>query len=340
MPRLLVLLLAVSAAATAQPQLHRLTVSSDIESDQVPQFQVTEAPADLVLKIAASVSGGEVEGISISMSADDHFGGHSRLVVPTITTPEATVRYPLPRFLETGTYRLNVAVVGTDGLSRRWTPDELAEAGLPYQFEVIVVGDLEAPAVTSIEIPPIEDAAQPRGVARFTFRDRSGVLAYRVVVAAPSGRRYVLADHQSNVGVGPTHTFTVPFDLFTGPQLDGPAEEGYWSIAEVHTTDSNGFSQILTGRDLFNLEVQNRFAVGDVPPEVAAGPGCGAPNPVALGATVRVPASADVYDVRGRRVARAAEDGALSTDGLSRGIYLTRSATPGEPPCRFTVIGR
>ncbi len=211
---------------------------------------------------------------------------------------------------------------------------------MPNRFEVVVTGDSEAPTVVNVVIAPIEDPAQPRGLAHFTFRDPSGVLAYRVVVAAPSGRRHVLADYQSNVGVGPAHTFSVPFDLFTGPLLDGPAEQGYWTIVDVRTTDSNGVTQVVTGRDLSNLGVQSRFAVGDVPPDVAQGPGCGDPNPVVLGATVRVPASADVYDVRGRRVARAAPDGSLATDGLSRGVYLARSEEPDAPPCRFTVVGR
>lgn len=340
MIRFLLVVLALSASATAQPQLHQLSLSTNSDAVAVPQFDLTGAPAYLVLTVAASVGGGEVGSISITMAARDHFGGVSRLYVPTILASAATVRYPLPRFLETGTYLLNVAVVDTDGYWRRWTSDELAAAGLPDRFEVVAVGDGDPPIVTGVEIAPIADPAQPQGVARFTFRDPSGVLAYRVVIVAPSGRRHVLTEDQSNVGVGPEHTIEVPFDLSSGPQLDGPAEQGYWTIAEIHLTDSQGTSQTVTARDLSNLEIQSRFAVGDVPPDVALGPGCGAPNPVVAGETMRLPASVNVYDVRGRRVAQVGQDGTLSTEGLSQGIYLARSVSVFLEPCPFTVVSR
>ena len=334
----LLALLAVSAAVSAQPSLDRLTVASDPETSAIPRFELTRGSQDLVLTVAASADDARVSGISITMAALDHFGGVARLEVPPVASAEAVIRYPLPRFLETGTYRLNVAVVDDQGYSRRWTADELVAEGLPDRFEVRVVGDLEAPSVASIDVLPIVDPARPQGTVRLTLNDPSGILAYRVVTVSPSGRRRVLAEAQSSVGVGPSHTFTASFDLSTGARLDGPAEQGWWSIAEVHTTDSNGTSQVLSGRDLVNLELQSRFAVGDAPPDPEPGPACGAPNPVASGAAVRLPASADVYDARGRRVARTAPDGTLATDGLGRGVYLTRPATPGERPCRFTVI--
>ena len=267
----------------------------------------------------------------------DHFGGTARLTVPTIRSAQATVRFPLPRFLQTGVYKLNVAILDTQGRSRRWTSDELVADGLPSQFEVRVTNDVAAPTVSRLQIAPVADLTRPQGAVRLTVFDESGVIAYRVVAASPTGRRVVLADYQSSVGDGPGHTFEAAFDLSNGLRDGVPVEQGLWTITEVQVTDSNGRSQTLTGRDLFNLEITSRFAVGDVEPEEEPGPACGAPNPVAVGATVRVPALADVYDLRGRRVARSGADGSLSTDGMARGVYLTRSATVDAPPCRFTV---
>lgn len=337
MLRTTALVLLTAAAASAQPSLDAFTVTRGVLTDDAPVFDLTGGPDVLRLSVNASSPQAEVRSISVSMTVFDHFGGTAQRTVPVITGPSGTVDYPLPRFLETGVYRLNVAVQDASGQSRRWTTDELAAAGLPGQFEVQVTGDLDAPVVAAVEVDPVADPASPRGTARFTINDPSGVLAYRVVARSPSGVRRVLGERQSSVGVGPGHTFQTSFDLSDGSRA--PVEQGRWSIAEIRTVDSNGTSQTLTARDLVNLGLQSSFAVGEVPPEQAAGPACGAPNPVAAGGVVRLPASAEVYDVRGRRVARTDDQGGLPTEGLSAGLYLVR-AGEGVPPCRFTVRPR
>ena len=338
MCRAAALALLTAAAAVAQPSLDSFSVSSERVESRALVFDLTDGPGVLRLSASASSAQAKVEGISVSMTVLDHFGGTAHRAVPTIAGGSGTVDYVLPRFLETGTYRLNVAVRDAAGQTQRWTPDELAAAGLPSQFTVRVADDLSGPIVVAVAVDPVADPAAPRGTARFTFNDPSGILAYRVIVRSPSGTRRVLAEHRSSVGVGPGHTFQTAFDLSGG--TGAPVEEGRWTIAEVRTVDSNGTAQTLTTRDLVNLGLQASVAVGDVPPDATGGPACGVPNPVPAGVTVRLPATADVYDVRGRRVARTSPEGALPTAGLGAGVYLVRSGVEGEPACRFTVRPR
>ena len=336
----LALVLLVASAATAQPVLHTFSISDGTVEGPGLVFDLADGTADLLFTVAARSPQADVSSISISMGTQPSFTDNVLLTAPPLAGAAGTVRVTLPRFLAVGTYRLNVAVLDSDGHSRRWTADELAAEGLPHQFEVRVTGDPDGPLVSNVQIAPLPDPSRPQGEAQFTFQDRSGITAYRVIVVSPSGRRHVLADYRSGIGVGPSHTFAVPFDLSTGPTRSGPAEAGRWSIAEIRATDSNGTSQVLTGRDLFNLNIQSTFAVGDVPPDEVAGPGCGSPNPVPQGGTLRLPARTAVHDARGRRVGRSAEDGAFRTEGLSAGVYIARSPVPDIPTCRFTVVAR
>ena len=338
MLRTAALVLLAAATAAAQPSLEGFSVTKARVDAGPPVFDLTGGPDVLRLSVSATSEQGPVENVTVSMTALDHFGGTVQRAVPPIAGGSGTVDYVLPRFLETGVYRLNVAVRDAAGQTQRWTADELAAAGLPNQFTVRVTGDLNGPILADVDVDPVADPADPRGTARFTFNDPSGVLGYRVVVRSPSGARHVLAEARSSVGVGPGHTFQVSFDLSDG--AGAPVEPGRWTIAEVWAVDSNGTSQALTARDLVNLELQASVAVGDVPPDAGAGPACGVPNPVPAGVVVRLPPRADVYDVQGRRVARADGDGALRTDGLSAGVYLARSGAEDAPACRFTVRPR
>ncbi len=330
-------LLVVAASASAQPSLDHFALSKG-EVDGGPLvFDVTESSQPLHVSVAASSPGTAVNGIIVSMTVDDHFGETNYHTIPPVAASVATVEYHLPRFLETGTYELNVAVQDEHGRIRRWTVDELAVAGFPNRFEVRVTDDFYAPEVSEVEIENIGDAFHPQGLARITFYDPSGTLAYRVIAESPSGKRRTLGEYQAAVGVGPSHTFAVPFDLGRQDRQDEPAEEGLWRIAEIRVSDSNGTTHTLSGSDLFNLGLQSRFWVGPVPPEATPPPGCGWPNPVQAGRAVRVPASADVYDVQGRRVARADVYGVLDTVGLRPGLYLARPSGEEAETCRFTV---
>ena len=333
-------LLLVSAAVSAQPSLDQFSISKDGLEGGPLVFNVTEASQPLHVFIAASSQGSEVDGISISMTVHNHFGGTATHTIPSIPPPSATISYALPRFLETGTYEVNVAIRDARGQSRRWTVDELAQAGLPNRFEVRVTNDFYAPEVAGIEIENVEDAFAPEGLARITFSDPSGILAYRVLAESPSGRRQTIGEYQAPIGVGPSHTFDLPFTLVRDVEEDEPAEEGLWRIAEIWVSDSNGTAHTLYGNDLFNLGFQTAFWVGPVPPEPAPEPGCGWPNPVRAGRAVSVPASAYVYDVRGRRVGRADVYGTLDTGDLSPGLYLARATGEEAETCRFTVSRR
>ena len=106
------------------------------------------------------------------------------------------------------------------------------------------------------------------------------------------------------------------------------------------SSDSNGTPQALYKQDLFDLGIQSEFWVGPVPPTGTREVGCGWPNPVRQGRPVTVPASSVVYDVRGRRVARADAYGVLDTTSLSAGLYLARPATDDAATCQFVVRGR
>ena len=333
MVRLLFLAGLLAASASAQPSLNQLALSNG-RFDGSAVFDLTDAAGVLHLRVAASSPGSEVEAISFLLSVDDHFGGTTTRALPTITDATAAADVALPRFLQTGTYRLTVGVIDADGRVIRWTPDELAGIGLPNQIEVRVEGDVYAPELAALDVENVADPFAPQGTVRATFYDPSGTLAYRVVVASPQGRRYTLAELQSAVGEGPGHTFTSAFSL---PRRgDGPAEEGAWTVVEVRATDSNGTTSVLGTHDLTALGLRSRFWVGPVPPEGPPEVGCGWPNPVVAGRAVRVPASARVYDVQGRRVGQADPFGAFDTAGLGAGLYVARD-DDADAPCRFTV---
>lgn len=334
------LLLLVATATAAQPSLDAFSISSGELEAGLIVFDLTGSSKPLLLSVAASSPGTEVDVISVSMTLLNHFGGTTHLTVPNISDSPATVSFPLPRFLETGTYKLNVAVRDVEGSTLRWTHDELANSGFPNRFEVRVTGDLYPPVLENVEIANIEDAFAPQGLGAFTFNDPSGILAYRVIVESPSGKSQTIAEFRAGVGFGPTHTFSSPFDLSRGAQREDPAEEGLWTITEVRATDSNGTTGSLYTRDFTSLGLQSRFWVGPVPPEPTPEAGCGWPNPVRAGGTVSLSASAHVYDVRGRRVARADVYGALDTTGMAAGVYLARASVEGDTPCRFTVTPR
>ncbi len=331
-------LLLAATAASAQPSLDAFSLSAGDLDGSGLVFDLTDGPETLRLSVATSSPGTSVEGITVSMTVDTHFGSTATRVAPTIRQPSATVDYVLPRFLETGTYELNVGVHDAEGRIRRWTVDELANAGLPNRFEVRVTGDLAGPEISRVLIEPVADAFAPQGVAHVTLYDPSGILAYRVTAESPSGRRVTLGEMQAPVGQGPGHTFSVPFDLSSVTPLGEPAEEGRWTIVEIRASDSNGTTQAYSSHDLVSLRLQSGFWVGPVPPEAEATPGCGWPNPVRAGGAVRVPASAVVYDARGRRVGRADVYGVFDTTGLGAGLYVARVADEEDDSCRLTIV--